>query len=47
MKRAFFPDRDGAIIEQVKSIRKRERGCRIAPAPPDAVRFLLTENMAL
>ena len=47
MKRAFFPDRDGVIIEQVESIRARERGCRIAPAPPDAARLLLTENMAL
>ena len=47
MKRAFFPDRDGAIIEQVESIRVRERGCRIAPALPDAARLLLTENMAL
>ena len=47
MKRAFFPDRNGVIIEQVESSRARESGCRIAPARPDAVRLLLTENMAL
>ena len=46
MKRAFFPDRDGVIIEQVESIRACERGCRTAPALPDAARLLLTENMA-